>query len=238
MTYSSDFSRVALVGNLLTGSALEWFSPMFESQDSILKDFDAFVKSLRDRFENPHRRTNAASRLYTLRQGRRPVSAYASEAQILLADAGWDDTAAQFAFLRGLNDDVRDLLLSMPEVSNLNGLIVNAVAAGNRIYQRALEKQNERQVPGALGTFFSPRTVVTTSVPTANTMQAANDAMILDATLPMNRGPRPGLTQEERSRRMEHRLCLYCAEPDHRIVNCPRRTNTQNLRGNDQGRQQ
>ena len=43
--------------------------------------------------------------------------------------------------------------------------------------------------------------------------------MIIGSTL--HHGP---LTHEERQRRIEESLCLYCGEPDHMIANCERRS--------------
>ena len=101
---------MALVGNLLAGPALDWFAPICESRDGVVHNVEASIHVLRERFDDPRRRTNAALRLYNLSQGRRSVSAYASEAHLLVADSGWDDAAAEFAFQRGFDDEVRHLL--------------------------------------------------------------------------------------------------------------------------------
>ncbi|WP_181462980.1 DUF4939 domain-containing protein, partial [Bacillus sp. SRB_8] len=89
-TYATDSEKVMLVGDLLTGNALLWFSPIFERRDPLLQDFVRFIDALRARFEDPNKAVTAARRLEALRQGRRPVAAYASEFQLLVTDSGWD----------------------------------------------------------------------------------------------------------------------------------------------------
>ena len=115
----TDAKHFPLVGTLLTGDALTWFSPRFEKNDPVLASFEAFIAALRARFDDPNRQRTAASRLQSIRQGRRPASSYATEFLLLLADAGWDEVAAMHIFKAGLNDSVKDLLLSLSEAADL-----------------------------------------------------------------------------------------------------------------------
>src|SRR5690348_348351 len=134
VTYATETGRVLLVGSLLIGLAREWFNPFFEAQDpAIFNNFQQFLYLFRQRFDDPNRPDLAADMLSTTRQGRRTVAAYASHVQQLVADAGWDERAAQHAFRRGLNDEIQDLLLTVPVATSLQQLISDALRLDQRL---------------------------------------------------------------------------------------------------------
>eukprot|EP00474_Spongospora_subterranea_P008058 CRZ08516.1 hypothetical protein [Spongospora subterranea] len=137
VTYSTDTSRILLIGSLLTGLAREWFNPYFENQDpALFNNFQQFLYLFRQRFDDPNRATSAADMLSMIKQGRRTVAAYASHVQQLVADAGWDERAAQHVFRRGLNDEIQDLLLTVPTATSLVQLITDALRLDQRLGQR------------------------------------------------------------------------------------------------------
>ena len=69
ITYSTDTSKVVLIGNLLTGPALDWFSYLFEQKDPVLLNFENFLELFRSRFEDPQITRKSAERLLTVKQG-------------------------------------------------------------------------------------------------------------------------------------------------------------------------
>jgi Retrotransposon gag protein len=234
--YHTDELKVALVGSLLTGSALAWFSPLFEDNNACLTDFANFVELLRARFEDPSRRKNAAARLLNLRQSSRTTAAFATEFQLLLADAGTDDATARFLFRRALNDDIQDLLMVFDEQNSLAALIKDAITVDHRLQHRRLSKVSYPSPPpngrSAGFTTSFPRRYVTanpqTSPPTPIVLPPPITApagvqgvapMIIDAAV--STGPRPRLTDEQRRFRQENNLCMYCGDKDHVVANCP-----------------
>ena len=48
--YASDFSRVGLVGTLLSGPAQAWFAPLIETSSPLLENFTAFIEELEATF--------------------------------------------------------------------------------------------------------------------------------------------------------------------------------------------
>ena len=223
-SYNTESKRVALVGSLLSGNALTWFSPLFEKNDPLLANFEQFISALRARFDDPHRQRTASSRLQAITQGRRPVSSYATEFQLLLADAGWDNTAAMHIFKSSLNSEVKDLLLSLPEPTDLQTLILQAINCDERIHQRRLEQRQSYRFHG----HTSPASQASSSSP-AHVPQASNSSsespMQLDtarARTPQGQAARhrPRLESSERQRRLEQGLCLYCGEEGHVVAAC------------------
>ena len=77
--YPTGDSQVGLLGTLLTGPALAWFSPLMENCDSLLDYFDAFLKEFEATFGNSDKVRIAATKICTLSQGSYPASIYASE---------------------------------------------------------------------------------------------------------------------------------------------------------------
>ena len=54
--YASDFSRVGLVGTLLSGPAQAWFAPLMETSSPLLDNFPAFLAELEATFGETDRR--------------------------------------------------------------------------------------------------------------------------------------------------------------------------------------
>src|SRR5690348_14930856 len=148
LTYATDTSRVLLIGSLLTGLAREWFNPQFEAQEpALFNNFQQFLYVFRQRFDDPNRSEAAADTLSTIKQGRLSVAEYASHVQQLVADAGWDERAAQHAFRRGLSNEIQDLLLTLPVATSLQQLIANALRLNQRLLQRRTEQDKNRPPP-------------------------------------------------------------------------------------------
>jgi len=232
-TYESHARKVALVGSLLKGDALTWFSPLYENSDPVLSDFESFIGALRARFDDPHRQRTAAYRLQSIRQGRRPTNAYATEFQLLLSDAGWDDAAAMHTFKSGLNGEVKDLLLSLPRPTDLANPITQAIECDERLYQRRLE---QRRSYATTNSTFSERPSNMPSVtnPSSDPMQL--DSAIAPPFESDRKSSRPRLEATERQRRINDWLCLYCGQGGHVIASCPLAKPRSHLQGNVPGR--
>ena len=54
--YASEFSRVGLVGTLLSGPLQVWFSPLVETSSPLLENFTAFIDELEVTFSETDRR--------------------------------------------------------------------------------------------------------------------------------------------------------------------------------------
>ena len=61
---------------------------------------------------------------------------YASDFQQLAYDIDWDEEAVMSPFHRGLPDDVKDLLLFLPDPQTLSEAISQVVKCDNRLFQR------------------------------------------------------------------------------------------------------
>lgn len=206
--YPTDVSRVGLVGTLLSGQALSWFAPLFEKQSPILNSFEAFMVAFEEAFGEHDKIRSATTKIRGLRQGMRSASVYASDFRQLACDINWGDQALISQFQWGLRDDVKDLLLTMPDPVTLNEAISQAVRCDNRLFQR---RQDKRFLPNLQRHNNYSMATNSPDVPSE-----AEDMQIDAARF------KPLTEEEKRRRRLEH-LCLYCGKPNHKVDNCPQK---------------
>ena len=134
--YPDGASQVGLVGTLLSGTALSWFAPLLEKESPLLYNFDAFLKEFAATFGEADRERVADTKIRSLRQGSRPASTYAAEFRQLACDVDWNENGFISQFRCGLRDDVKDLLLTMPQVNTLSEFITQAIACDNQLFER------------------------------------------------------------------------------------------------------
>jgi hypothetical protein len=211
--FSNDATKTGFVASLLRGPALDWITPYLERQDPMLSSWDTFEPIFTAMFDDPHRAKTAVSKLTQLRQGRRPVVAYAAEFRRIVMDADFDNNAQVYWFRAGLSDAILDELTHTTAETVLDKFIAQCILIDTRLREREVERRRRPVGP-----------------PSSRTPYASSpDAMVIDATSTNERhGP---ITAEERKRRIENDLCLYCGRAGHRKAACPSK------KGNGQARQ-
>ena len=214
--FYSDDAKIAFIVSLLSGRALDWAVASFNNDALFASDYLRFISEFRLVFDHPPDGSDAATRLHTLNQGPRSVAEFAVEFRILAAKSLWDDEALRSAFRRGLNDQIKDLILR-DQPSSLSELVALALKVDDRLRERRFEK-SIKTTPSAPRSNrpFSPRDVPTVPSPgftSSPPVVASSD------TEPMQLG-RSRLTQAVREHRMQNRLCLYCGKSGHFIQTC------------------
>lgn len=209
--YPTEESRVGLVGTLLTGQALSWFAPLFEKGSPILSNFDTFLEAFAEAFSEHDKARWATTKIRSLRQGTRSASTYASDFRQLACDINWDEAALMSQFYWGLKDTVKDLLLSLPDPQTLNEAISQAVKCDNRLFQRCQDQ----------GSWTPSREQPTRHTSSLSASSPSLDSEVTNMQIDAIRAKH--LTPEEKKRRMEEGLCLYCGEGGHRVSNCPKK---------------
>ncbi|KAH9552646.1 hypothetical protein CY35_09G077300 [Sphagnum magellanicum] len=84
--YATEETQVGLIGSLLTGTALSWFSSLLEKDSPLLANLDQFLEEFRRTFGERDRALIATTKLRTLQQRSRPASAYVAKFQQLACD--------------------------------------------------------------------------------------------------------------------------------------------------------
>jgi hypothetical protein len=204
--FPNDVAKTAFVASLLRGSALDWITPYLEQQDPILSSWQDFESRFKAMFDDPHRAKTAVTKLTQLRQGRRPVVAYAAEFRRIIMDADFDNNAQVYWFRVGLSDPILDELTHTSAETELDKFIAQCVLIDTRLREREVERSRRSRVMMSSSSSRSSHS----SVP---------DAMEIDSTSTSTRhGP---ISADERKRRLENDLCLYCGRGGHRKAACP-----------------
>lgn len=221
VTYSTDRSKVAFVMSLLTEQAAAWALAVSGQCPELCSDYRNFSEEMKRVFDHPVKGREAVSQLLELRQGSQPVAQFAVNFRILAVESGWNDSALQAIFLKGLSGEIKDELAVRDETTSLNELIELAIRLDNRVRER----RRERSVRPKLPPFPpSPRNIIAAPLPTPppSTMSEALSRAPVPAPLeePMQLG-RARLAPAERQRRLRDRLCMYCAQEGHFRAQCP-----------------
>lgn len=205
-TYDTDEKKIGFIGTLLTKQALTWYRIREENQIS-MDNYEVFVAAFQTAFSDPNRKRNAQRAIRNLRQGNQSTLAYSTKFSELAMDAEYDNEAKMSSFYDGLNFDVKDalsLIVDLPE--DYAAYVALAIRLDNRLYERRIEKRSNLrpQKPHETGSYQR------------NHSQAQPTPMDVDTT----KTYKP-LTNEEKQRRKENGLCLYCGNAGHQAVTCP-----------------
>ena len=92
----------------------------------------------------------AITKLYSLHQGMRTISVYASEFRQLACDVQWDGQALCDHFRQGLQSEIKNLLLNFLEPMSLSQAITQAISCDNRLFElRQEERATSRWKPSS-----------------------------------------------------------------------------------------
>ena len=148
------------------------------------------------------------------------MTQFALNFRILAAESGWDETALQSVFVRGLTDRIRDELAVRDETSSSDELIALATGLDNRLRERLRERLDHPYILSvAVGSGSTGWPVVRTN-PMSRLAPTASSTDVGLGPEPMQVG-RMRLSSAERRRHTRNNLCLYCGEGSHFLDTCP-----------------
>ncbi len=189
--YPTESSRTAFVCSLLTGRALDWATAVWRTDGSAFPTFDSFLHHFREVFEHPAEGRGVGEQLLALSQGRRTAADYALSFRTLAAQTTWVEDTLKLLFRKGLNTELQSELACRDEGRTLSQFIELTIHVDNLIRSRRTTRSAPRSPPRSQ-----------------------------EATEPMQLGFTP-LTPQERERRMQNQLCLYCGQAGHMRNTCP-----------------
>jgi hypothetical protein len=198
--YRTDDEKIQFAGTLLSGPASDWFFSYYPN-DERLKIFTQFKEFLLHTFDEHDRALIAENKMSKLCQGKLDATEYTNQFLMLRRHLDWDDSALRFHYRRGLNKKIRNHLLHFPKPKTLEELIDNTIEIDNRI------KEDEAEEP-----LFK----VKNSKP-----QETHDPMEIDAISRNRTAPKGPISEQERTRRINNKLCLYCGKGGHYRSDCP-----------------
>ncbi|XP_073802265.1 glycerol kinase isoform X9 [Danio rerio] len=201
--YTTEKSKIAFVCSLLTDKALEWATAIWQPSTPTFATFASFLQKFRTVFEHPEGGRSAGEELLTIQQGNQTAADFALQFRTLAAKTGWLDDTLKTLYRKGLNPELQTELACRDEGKTLDQFIELSILLDNLIRAR---KPLHSLSPLSL----RPR------LPANNALE------------PMQIGHTP-LTSEERERRFQFNLCMYCGLPGHIKARCPVRPSSRSL---------
>jgi hypothetical protein len=220
--FPSDGTKTGYIASLLRGPAAAWVTPLIERNDPIMHDYNQFLAAFKQSFSHPDLAAEASRKLRALKQGSRPVAVYAAEFRRIASDLDWSSSSLMDAFYAGLLDRVKDRLseVERPTTGNaLEAYIQLAIKIDDRQFQRLQEKR------------FTPAPKPPTR-PAARPQSHSSPTDNGVVPMQLDSARRMPLTPDERKRRQDNNLCLYCGGSNHRIANCPEARQSRTTRAN------
>jgi hypothetical protein len=232
--FSTEKSKIIYAGALLEKEAFSWFHPHFIKATRTgtfppeIANFKAMSESLTALYGDPDLEISSENALRKLQQTQ-DAPHYAAQFERLAQYVKWNDSAKLNQFYAGLRGNVKDELMHQERPKTLSEMKAAAIRCDTRIRQRISERSSRSDDKKSSPLNHPP---VIPHAPSVTNPQASSGIPLFtaDGTVPMtlnSAGPYPRvkrdpLTPEEKQRRRDNKLCLYCADPAHRAFECPR----------------
>ena len=224
--FPDEASKICYTCSFLRGPAFSWAQPYVEemgsaSEPDFMKSFSSFVKELCNAFGEPDEVSTAEQALAKLKQGSDSAAEYAAMFRRLASRTGWNDAALKFAFRSGLTEHIKDELATRDMPEKFNDYIQMVIKLDNRIREREAEKRlkytfkSSQTKPRLFHMFPDSKPAQVPEQPSTSDITP----MEIDAT----RKKYSPLSSDEKRRRHELNLCLYCGGNGHRANVCPRK---------------
>src|SRR5271169_5818472 len=231
--YESGRDRVLFAASYLRDLANTWWMPIISEtpHPPILDDWNLFTKELFLMFGNQHLQATAQNNLLNIKmKDTGKVSEYLVRFNSHAPYTGWNDTALTGHFYRGLPDRIKDMFQLIQRPQTFTSMRQHALEFDQRYWERQEELGNRpyrpsdkpRTTPNNPRPYNSPPqnkpSASSSSAPNSST--TAKDNSNSNSRNPRSK-PRGPLSEEEKQRRRNENLCLYCAGKNHKTPDCP-----------------
>ena len=217
--YATDVTKISYAASYLSGSAANWFEPHLNKATGVIcfTTYEAFVRALKNAYDDPDARATAERKLHNLKQGNKDCSAYHAEFCTYATTLNYNDMIKILFFFNGANQDLKTVLsyqASLPET--FDEFVQLCIKLDNRA--KLLRSQSHRPAHTGPAPTTRPGPAPAPTPGTASgTASGPMDLSQADRT-PRKRGP---LSPELRRYRQENHLCMYCRGSGHWASVCP-----------------
>ena len=215
-SFGSDAEKINFALQSMDGTPAEFFALYVIGQavdtQGFLTTWKSFTKILNDLYGNHLHTDDVNNRLIRLRQTG-TVSEYIAKFQPLASQSGWNDVALLARFKDGLSSDVKSLLTAKMHILTT---LRDTQAAASTAYQNQASRARDQRFGNRTQSSANswPRRHPATAVTTAAATSSSSD-MDLDTVRIKH------ITAEEKQRRRDNKLCLYCGGKNHFAGDCP-----------------
>lgn len=244
--YISDRSKVNFVMSYLRNSALQHVEPYIMNEGSDvewIEDYDLFVEELRTNFGMADPIGEAAEELDYLRmRNDQKIVQYNIDFNKHATRLSWDDNALYFRYYKGLADRIKDVLAQSSRPLTLKELRLSAQSIDSRYWQRKQEKNRSEQSRPKSDPKSDSQSTSRDNSSNPSGKNSSNNASTSNKNSKPKSDSKPAndltnkigkdgkLTAEERKRRFEFNLCLFCGAMGHRRDDCPKRKSSPKAR--------
>jgi hypothetical protein len=213
----SDVDKIHYALQSMEGTPSLFFAPYVngdvEDTEGFLESWESFADILEEMYGDQHHVDEINHKLTRLRQTG-SMSSYIAQFRTLSARSGWNEPALLSRFKDGLSDDIKSILTPQwHTLTSIRQLQMAAISAYQnlQIQSRFRPRQNHPKSQPQQQVHRRPQgtPVVAAAGPTSST------AMDLDAVRVKH------ITAEEKQRRRDNGLCLYCGGENHFAGSCP-----------------
>lgn len=209
--FSSDMSKITFMISYLSGEAASWAGVLVKQKDLALYDFKLFKEEFSKLFDKRQESLQVDGELLELKQGNRELVSYITQFKTLVVESNWPEEKRASLFYRGLRDELKDALSGVVNrPTSCDALMDLVVQLDFRLYERRLERRrgDNKQENKSNPRFDRPRLEFVNRDFRSKNSESSGRI----------RGP---LSKEERDRRRNNNLCLYCGRSGHFLGNCP-----------------
>ena len=223
----------------VTGKAKDQVLPYCIGNTVDLADLSAFEELMQNFFEDSDQQGTAQTTIQRLCQWNQDFSTYLAEFNRHVEYTKWNEEAKKSALLAEISDELCQLLITVNTTTlNLGGLTHTLQTIDNRhravqqvthnnthahvitLQNRAFTTNTPPVTPQVTRTWGSA--ITTSATPLTITQWASvsatgEDPMNLSVAQPCLHGP---LSVAEKTRWMQHNLCLYCRGEEHKAMTC------------------
>jgi len=226
--FPNEKSQIVYTSSYLRGSAFSWVQPILETigtnhEHPSLSSISEFFNHLRAAFGDPDPVATAEREISRLTQGSSSAADYAANFQRLSSRTKWNNEALKYHFIKGLNDEIQDLLATRDLPHDLGSFVSKVISLDNQMRERRLQRYSSK--PSKPFSHFVPKQNYPQDSRPTHAPPQLRSTPPSDGPSPMEVGASrkqfSPLSAEERKRRVEKNLCLYCGQPGHQAKTCP-----------------
>ncbi|CCO37169.1 Retrotransposon-derived protein PEG10 AltName: Full=Embryonal carcinoma differentiation-regulated protein [Rhizoctonia solani AG-1 IB] len=191
----------------MEGAASAWALPHLANlgtEKATIRTVNDFDKAFERAFFDPDEQRAAERKITTLTQTT-TAAAYATDFRTLLMSLDWNDAALRAQFYKGLHWHVKQQLAQKEDQpQDLEALIAAAVRIDNVRRELEISRPPRENRP-------KPASAATTNRANTGTPRIDSDRLKADPNY---------VSEAERQRRRDEKLCIKCGKPGHRFAEC------------------
>lgn len=243
--FPNDAAKVNYALSYLKGTALDWFEPAITHNaiDPWMTDWDEFVFQLESNFGPADPVGDAEEGLDNLRmRDGHKVAKYNVDFNKLAAITKWGDAPLRHAYYKGLPDRIKDSLVHVKKPRTLQELRAAAQLIDIRYWERRNEKSRDNSKPDKSDKSDNSANKNSDNrnnkkpnnnnnnnngnkgnnnlKPGPNQKNNSNSGNKKTSDLADKLGKDGKLTKEERQRRFDNNLCMFCGRSGHIAKEC------------------